>query len=94
MNYGSKAESIVITMVGNGKILTQVTHVFVGSDLLPELQTRSELTHERNRDRKACVSGCHFMVLLIAILSIRNSMPYGTWKCVILITKDHHYSLP
>jgi hypothetical protein len=45
MNYGSKAESIVSTAVGNGKILSQVTHVFFGSDLLPELQTLPELTH-------------------------------------------------
>jgi hypothetical protein len=99
MNYGSKAESIVSTVVGNGKILSQVTHAFVGSDLSPELQTRSKLTdalllYERNRNRKACVSGCHSMVLLIATLSIRNSMLYGTCKCIILITKDHHFSLP
>jgi len=99
MNYGSKAESIVSTVIGNGKILSQVTHVFFGSDLLLELQTRSKLTdslllHERNRNRKACVSGCHSMVLLIATLSVRNSMLYGTSECIILITKDHHYSLP
>jgi hypothetical protein len=99
MNYGSKAESIVSTEVGNGKILSQVTHVFVGSDLLPELQTRCKLAgslllYDRNRNRKACVSGRHSMVLLIATLSIRNSMHYGAWKCIILITKDHHYSLP
>ena len=99
MNYGSKAESIVSTLVGNGKILSQVTHVFGGSDLLPEPHARPKLTgslllYERNRNRKVCVSGCHSMVLLIATLSIRNSMLFGTWKCIILITIDHHYSLP
>jgi hypothetical protein len=30
--------------------------------------------------------------LRIATLSVRNSVLYGTWKCIILITKDRDYS--